>query len=250
MAEKTPTIVCFSCNFAFCGVQESLPDGAVVARVQCIGRLDPSSVLEMFEKGADGVILGGCKPPNCHFQEGSEQAELTVSVLKRLLNLSGLGAERLKLTLVSPLENQNLICHVKAFSDEISKLGVSPLKSAETESKYMVNLIAARNVASEFRTRVLFGREKECTENVNSYGERISKKDYDAILDEIVGDEFIRYVIHFLTRNVPMSVKDLAEATGLKPSEVLEHIVDMRRKNMLAVERLKGTSPLYRALEV
>jgi aspartate kinase len=73
---------------------------------------------------------------------------------------------------------------------------------------------------------------------------------YDEMLDEIVGDEFIRYKIHFLTKNVPMSVSDLAKATGLKPSEVLNHIVDMRRKNMLAVDHIEGASPVYKALEI
>lgn len=250
MVDKRPAIVCFSCNFAFCGEQGRIPSNATVARVQCVGRLDPVSVLEMFEKGADGVMLAGCKPPDCHYQEGNVQAELAVGILKRLLNLSDLGAERLKLTWVSPFEDQNLGPIIKSFSDEISKFSTSPLKSANVESKFMINIIAAKNAAAQFRMRVLLGREKELTESVNSYGEKISQQDYDTMLDQIVENEFVRHKIHFLTRNIPMSAKDLAQATGLKPSEVLEHIVDMRRKNMLAVERLEGTSPLYRALEV
>jgi F420-non-reducing hydrogenase iron-sulfur subunit len=248
--KKTPTVICLSCNFAFCGQQDPMPLNATVTRVQCIGRLDPVSVLEVFEKGADGVILAGCKFPDCHFQEGNEQAELAVSILKRLLSLSGLGAERLKLLLVSPFEEQQLSSFVKIFADEVSKLGESPLKGSEAEAKYMVNLIAAKNAAAQFRMRVLLGREKELTENANVFGEKVPQKNYEAMLDEIVEDEFIRFKIHFLTRNVPMSVRDLAQATGLKPSEVLEHIVDMRRKNMLAVDRIEETSPLYRALEV
>lgn len=248
--KETPAVVCLSCNFAFCGQQDSMPPNATVARVQCIGRLDPVSVLEIFEKGADGVILAGCKTPDCHYQEGNEQAELAVSILKRLLNLSGLGAERLKLFLVPPFEENHLNSVIKGFADEVSKLGASPLKSSNAEAKYMVNLIAAKNAAAQFRMRVLLGREKELTENANVYGEKIPQKDYEAMLDEIVEDEFIRFKIHFLTRNVSMTVRDLAQATGLKPSEVLEHIVDMRRKNMLAVDRIEGASPLYRALEV
>lgn len=221
-----------------------------IARVQCIGRIDPVNILEFFEKGVDGVILAGCKPPDCHYQEGNAQAELTVNILKRLLKISGLGADRLHLIWVSPFEDQNLNPHIAEFADILSNLGPSPLKNAETESKYVVNIIAAKNASSQFRTRVLLGREKDLTEGINVYGEKISASDYNAMLDEIVEDEFIRYKIHFLAKNVPMSVKALAEATGLKKTEILNHIVDMRRRNMLAVERIEGVTPLYKSLEV
>jgi F420-non-reducing hydrogenase iron-sulfur subunit len=249
MTGKEPRIICFSCNFAFCGQQTPLPENAKVAKVQCIGRIDPVSVLEVFEKGVDAVMLAGCKPPDCHYQEGNAQAELAVGILKRLLKCSGLEPERLKLVWVPPFEDQDLARYVRAFSEEIANLRSSPIGSSNAEAS-MLNLIAAKNAAAQFRTRVLLGREKELTENANAYGEKISKGSYDEMLDEIVGDEFIRYKIHFLTKNVPMSVSDLAKATGLKPSEVLNHIVDMRRKNMLAVDHIEGASPVYKALEI
>jgi F420-non-reducing hydrogenase iron-sulfur subunit len=250
MKDTNPRIVCYSCNFAFCGKQASLPANVQLARIQCLGRIDPVSVLEIFEKGADGVILAGCKPPDCHFQDGNIQAEFTVNILKRLLKLTGLESDRLSLTWGSPFEDQNLYPHITEFADSVSKLGYSPLKSAEAESKYVVNIIAAKNAASQFRTRVLLGKEKELTEGINTYGEKIPPENYDAMLDEIVEEEFIRHKIHFLTQNVPLSVKALAEATGLDKAEVLNHVVDMRRKNMLSVEGIQGATPLYRALEV
>jgi len=249
MTERKPRIVCFSCNFAFCGQQTRLPENAKVAKIQCVGRLDPVSILEIFEKGADAVMLAGCRPPDCHFQEGNVQTELAVGILKRLLKLSGLEPERLKLVWVTPLEDQDLTSYVEGFSKEIACLRSYPLRSTESES-YVVNLIAAKNAAAQFRTRILLGTEKGLTEGTNVYNETISKESYNAMLDEIVEDEFVRYKIHFLTKNAPMSVIDLAKSTGLKPSEVLDHIVDMRRKNMLAVDHIEGTSPLYKALEI
>jgi F420-non-reducing hydrogenase iron-sulfur subunit len=249
MKNKEPSIVCFSCNFAFCGQQTPISETAKVVRVQCIGRLDPVSILEVFDKGVDAVILAGCKPPDCHYQEGNAHAELAVGILKRLLKFSGLEPERLKLVWATPFEDQDLARYIKEFSEEMARLPPSPLKGPDAES-YKINLIAAKNAASQFRTRVLLGREKEVTQHSNVYGEKIPKENYDAMLDEIVGDEFVRYKIHFLVKNVPMSVVDLAKATGLKPSEVLNHVVDMRRKNMLAVDHINDATPVYRALEV
>jgi coenzyme F420-reducing hydrogenase delta subunit len=220
-----------------------------VARVTCIGRMDPAVVLETFEKGVDGVMLVGCKPPDCHFIEGNLQAERTVKALKRLMTLSGLEPERLRLLWYSPLEEESFTYYVDEFCDEILKLGLAPIKSAKLEN-VMLNLLAAKRAVSDFRLRVLLGREKELTESVNVYGEKIPREEFDALLDEIVREEFIRNKIYFLTKARPLPVKALAEAVKMRPAAVLRHIVNMRRKNMIALDHVDGTTPFYKALEV
>jgi F420-non-reducing hydrogenase iron-sulfur subunit len=216
----------------------------------CVGRIDPALVLETFANGADGVMLAGCKPPDCHFVDGNLHAERAVKMLKKLLALAGLGAERVKLVWASPLEEKNLGDYAKEFSEEIWKLGNSPLKNPVLAPKIMANIDAAKNAASEFRLRVLLGREEELTEFLNAYGEKISKEEFDALLEEIVKAEFIRYKIHYLTKAKPLSVKELAEALGIKPSAVLRHITNMRRKGLIALDKVEGNTPLYKALEV
>ncbi|MCJ7719075.1 hypothetical protein MUO69_04005, partial [Candidatus Bathyarchaeota archaeon] len=69
-------------------------------------------------------------------------------------------------------------------------------------------------------------------------------------LDSAVEAEFIRHKIHLLTRGRPLPVKALAEATELKPAEVLKHIVAMRRRNMITMDHVEGTTPFFKALEV
>lgn len=250
MADKEPRIVCLMCNFAFCNSENPVPSNVNVTRVNCIGELDPTIVLEMFEKGADAVMLAGCKPPDCHFVEGNLQAERAVKMLKKLLALAGLESERLNLLWYSPLEETSFTRSAKEFSREIGKLGASPLKDADRESMPMVNLLAAKNAASEFRLRVLLGREKELTEGVNVYGDKLTREEFDTLMDDVVEDEFIRYKIHVLTKTKPLSVKALAEVTEMKPAAVLKQIVNMRRKNMIALDSIEGTTPLYKALEV
>jgi hypothetical protein len=212
--------------------------------------MDPAMVLEMFEKGADAVMLAGCKPPDCHFVEGNLHAERAVKMLKKLLTLTGLEPERLNLLWYSPQEETSFTRSAKEFSKEVGKLGASPLKNANPESTPMVNLLAAKNATNEFRLRVLLGREKELTEGVNAYGEKLTQEEFDTLLDDVVEDEFIRYKIHVLTKTKPLSVRALAEATELKPAVVLKQVVNMRRKNMIALDSIEGTTPLYKALEV
>lgn len=245
-----PKIICFMCNWAFCQNDIHIPPRADVVRVTCIGRMDPVIILDMFVKGVDAVMLVGCKPPDCHFVEGNLQAERAVKMLKKLLKLVGLEPERIEIRWFSPLEERSLHYYVKEFSEEIRKLGASQLKAEKLEPELMVDVLAAKNAASNFRLRVLLGIERELTEDVNVYGEKISQEEFDNLLDEIVREEYVRHKIWLLTKTKPLSVKTLAEATGMKPAAVLKQIVNMRRRNMIALDRVEGITPLYKALEV
>jgi len=250
MQNKNPQIVCYMCNMVFCQNETYVPENANIARVMCIGRIDPVIVLETLANGVDGIMLAGCKPPDCHFVDGNLQAERAVKMLKKLVALSGIEPERVKLLWVSPIDPGNLGDYLKEFSDELQKFGASPLKSEKPNPKLLLNLLAARNAASDFRLRVLLGREKELTELVNAYGDKILQEDFDALLDDVSQAEFVRHKIHLLTKAKPLSVKALAEQVDLKPADVLCHIVEMRRKNMIALDHVEGTTPIYKALEV
>ncbi len=80
-----------------------------IVRVMCIGRIDPVVVLEAFAKGADGVLLVGCHPPDCHYVEGNLHVEYTIKTLKKLIALTDLEPERIKLLWYSPLEKKVLV---------------------------------------------------------------------------------------------------------------------------------------------
>jgi len=250
MTEKQPQISCLMCNFAFCKNENSLPSSLNVARVNCIGEIDPTLILELFEKGVDAVMLAGCQPPDCHFVEGNLHAERAVKVLKQLLALAKLEPERLGIVWYSPVEEAKFTRGAKDFSERVCRLGASPLKDAGSESMQMVNVLAAKNAVADFRLRVLLGREKELTEGENVYGDKLTSEEFDSLMNDIVVDEFIRHKIHILTKTKPLSVKNLAEATELKPAAVLKQIVNMRRKNMITLDSIVGVTPLYKALEV
>lgn len=250
MESYEANIICLMCNWAFCKNEVEIPANVNVVRITCVGRLDPPMILELFEKGADAVMLVGCKPPDCHYIEGNFQAERSVKMLKKLLTLTGLESGRLKLLWVSPLEEKSFNHYVKEFSGEIEKFGPSPLKSEKSKFQLVANISAAKNAAADFRLRVLLGREKELTEEVNVYGEKVSQEEFDALLDEIVNEEFMRHKFHLLTKTKPLSVKELAEIVKMKPADVLKQIVNMSRKNMVALDHVEGTTPFYKALEI
>jgi coenzyme F420-reducing hydrogenase delta subunit/predicted transcriptional regulator len=257
MTEFEPKIIGFLCNWCsyagadLAGVSRiQYPPNIRVIRVICSGRVDPVIVLEMFENGADGVIVTGCHPGDCHYVEGNLHEERKIKMLKRLISLTGLEPERLRLEWVSASEGQRFAQVVTEFTEQIRNLGPSPVSGEKPDQRIFENLQAAKSAASSSRLRVLVGRERQLTEKSNVYEEKTPQEKFDFLLGEAVETEFIRHKIRLLTRNKPLSVKELANRAGIKPSVVLCHIVNMRRRGMITLDHVEGTTPFYKALGV
>lgn len=133
-----PKIVGFLCNWcSYTGAdlagtaRVKYPPNVRVIRVMCSGRVDPTFVLKALEAGADGVLICGCHPGDCHYQEGNYKALRRYLLLKRLIEEFGIEPERVKLEWVSASEGERYAQVVKEFTEEIRKLGpfVPPIKA-------------------------------------------------------------------------------------------------------------------------
>jgi len=214
----------------------------------CVGRVDPAIVLETFAKGADGVLVIGCHPPDCHYIEGNLQAERKIKMLKKLVSRTGLEPERLRLDWAYASEIERFAKIIDDFREQVTVLGPSPLAGERPDTDMLLNLKAAKATAEDFRLRVLIGRERELTEQDNMYGERGSQEEFDKTMDAVIEAEYLRNKIYLLVKNVPLSVRELSEHLDAGPREVLCHIVVMRQEGLVAVGGVKGTTPLYTAL--
>jgi coenzyme F420-reducing hydrogenase delta subunit/predicted transcriptional regulator len=257
VSEFEPKIIGFLCNWCsyagadLAGVSRiQYPPNIRIIRVMCSGRVDPVIILEMFANGADGVIVTGCHPGDCHYVEGNLYEERKIKMLKKLIISTGLEPGRLGLEWISAAEGQRFAQVATEFTEQVRKLGPSPVSGPNPNQKILENLQAAKNAAADFKLRVLVGRELQVTEKGNVYDEKVSKEDFDSLLDEAVEAEFIRHKIHLLTKAEPLPVKTLAEAVDMKPGAVLRQIVAMRRRNMITLDHVEGTTPFYKALEV
>ena len=103
-----PTIVGFLCNWcAYQGAdlagtsRMAYAPNVRIVRVMCTGRIDPTFVLKAFQSGADGVIVAGCHPGDCHYSEGNYKTVRRVTLLRKLLSQMGIDAERFRLEWVS-----------------------------------------------------------------------------------------------------------------------------------------------------
>jgi len=135
MTEFEPRIIGFLCNWCsyagadLAGVSRiQYPPTLRIVRVMCSGRVDPAFIIEAFRSGADGVLVAGCHPGDCHYLTGNYKTQRRVAMLKRLLEQLGLEPERLRLEWVSASEGDRFATVIKDMTEEIKKLGPSPLR--------------------------------------------------------------------------------------------------------------------------
>jgi F420-non-reducing hydrogenase iron-sulfur subunit len=136
-----PSIVVFACNWcSYAGA-----DTAGVSRIQhqphfrmirvmCSGRIQPGFVLRAFEKGADGVLVSGCHFGDCHYVFGNERAVEQFEKTKNVVRLLGLEEERLRLEWISAAEGARFAEVINEFTDQVRKLGPSPLTNKRVRS--------------------------------------------------------------------------------------------------------------------
>lgn len=125
-----PKIVAFFCNWCtylaadLAGTSrlKYAPNTRVI-RVMCSGRIDPQFVLEAFAKGADGVLIGGCHPGDCHYQEGNYKALRRYYLLKRTLREMGIEDERFRLEWISAAEGERVKVVVNDMVQKLRALG-------------------------------------------------------------------------------------------------------------------------------
>ena len=134
--EFIPKIVGFFCNwctypgFDQAGVSNQEFTASVAPiRVMCSGRISPQLILNALLRGADGVIVTGCHPGECHYEEGNYYGRRRFALTESAIKALGLDYHRLRLAWFSAAESRNLTKIVNEFTDDIQKIGPNPIKN-------------------------------------------------------------------------------------------------------------------------
>ncbi|MBN2185250.1 MAG: hydrogenase iron-sulfur subunit [Candidatus Krumholzibacteriota bacterium] len=132
--EFDPKIVGFLCNWCTYAAADlagsskmEISPALSVVRVMCSSRVDHNLVLTTFFNGADGILIAGCHPGDCHYGEGNYYARRRYALLKKVTESLGLESERLQLTWISASEGNRYAEVVNSFTEKIAKLGPSPI---------------------------------------------------------------------------------------------------------------------------
>ena len=131
-----PTIVAFLCNWcAYTGADLAgtsrmryAPNVRII-RVMCSGRIDPTFILSAFQKGADGVLVCGCHPGDCHYQTGNYKCLRRFKLIEKYIAQMGIEPERLKLEWISASEGKQFAALINEMTGAILNVGPSKVKS-------------------------------------------------------------------------------------------------------------------------
>jgi F420-non-reducing hydrogenase iron-sulfur subunit len=96
----------------------------------CSGMVHPNLVIDALTKGADGVLMCGCHPGDCHYQEGNLTAEKRAEAIRLMLPDFGIEEERFRLEWVSAAEGARFAQVVSEFTEQVRKLGASPYRTS------------------------------------------------------------------------------------------------------------------------
>jgi F420-non-reducing hydrogenase iron-sulfur subunit len=134
--EFEPTIVSFLCNWcSYTGADlagtsrlKYAPNIRVI-RVMCSGRIEPTFVFKAFREGADGVLICGCHPGDCHYHEGNYKCLRRFELLKKYTKQMGIHEDRLRLEWISASEGKQFAELADEMTETVRKLGPCEVKS-------------------------------------------------------------------------------------------------------------------------
>jgi F420-non-reducing hydrogenase iron-sulfur subunit len=136
---RDPRIVAFFCNWCTYTASDlagtarmTYPPTTRVIRVMCSGRIDPEFVLTALREGADGVLIGGCHPGDCHYQEGNHKCLRRFQLLKRLLSQLGVEDERVRLEWIAASEGDKVQRVTNEMTAKLRELGPCRLAKIPT----------------------------------------------------------------------------------------------------------------------
>ena len=130
-----PKIVAFLCNWcSYTGAdlagtsRMKYAHNIRIIRVMCSGRVDPTFVLKAFREGADGVLICGCHPGDCHYHEGNYRCLRRYHLMQKYIQQMGIESDRLRLEWVSASEGKQFAELVDEMTEQVRKLGPSEIK--------------------------------------------------------------------------------------------------------------------------
>lgn len=130
-----PRIVAYCCNWcSYAGADLAgtsriqYPPNARIIRVNCTGRIDPEFILAALDLGADGVLVSGCHPGDCHYTNGNLKARARWALMEKTIKQAGIDPKRIRLQWASASEAQIFADGVTKLIEQVKELG--PMKES------------------------------------------------------------------------------------------------------------------------
>jgi len=243
---KILTFLCNWCSYAgadLAGVSRfQYPPNIRVIRTMCSGRVDPTQVIEGLRSGFDSVFVFGCHFGDCHYLEGNYHTARRMQLVRQLLELAGIGPDRLQLRWVSAAEGQLFADYVTELTELTRELG--PLRA----SRWQLPLAAVQRACNSSRLRWLLGMDRQLTEKQNVYDQRLDAEAFQDLLRQCAEQEYQQALLVEALQDGPKTVRQMATMTGLPVYRVSLRLNDLERTGQADLLEYEGTSPKFRLM--
>jgi len=199
----------------------------------CTGRIDPALVLQAFSNRADGVLIGGCWPGECHYAtEGNYHALGMMLLTRRLLKHIGVNPERLRLEWISAAEGIRFAQVMNDVAKKVKEFG--PLGKGEgiDEDALKFKLEAVKNLLPYIKL-VERERLRVHPDTEEAYKKFFASDEGDRLVSELILDKLAISQILLLLRERSLSTGEISKILGLDPSEVLRHLHSSARQGFV-----------------
>jgi coenzyme F420-reducing hydrogenase delta subunit len=199
----------------------------------CTGRVDLAFVLRALVKGADGVIIGGCWPGECHYvTEGNYDALGNMHLCKKLLQLVGLSPDRLRLEWIAASEGSRFAEVMSDFARRLRELGPLGRDQGVEEASVKLRLRALNQLVPYLK---LVEREKlrVPTKSEEAYNEFFTSDAVNALFNDVIAEKLAISQILLALEEKPLSTGEISEVLGLNPSEVSRHMNSSSRQGFV-----------------
>ena len=204
-----------------------------IIRLMCTGRVDLAFVLRALLKGADGVIIGGCWPGECHYvTEGNYDALGNMHLSRKLLQLIGLSPDRLRLEWIAASEGSRFAEVMSEFADRLRELG--PLGREEGIEKAAVELrLRAANRLVPYLKLVEREKLRVPTRSEEAYNAFFASDEVNRLFSDLIAEKLAVSQILLTLEQKPLSTREISEVLDLNPSEVSKHMDRSSRQGLV-----------------
>ena len=204
-----------------------------IIRLMCTGRVDLAFVLRAYLRGADGVIVGGCWPGECHYvTEGNYDALGNMYMCKKLMQCIGVDPGRLRLEWISAAEGTRFAEIMSDFAAQLQALG--PLGQGEGIAAADLELkLESVNRLIPYVKLVEREKLRLPEKSLAAYEAFYESEATNRLFDDLIADKLALSQILMLLRDNPLSTRKISERLGLDPSDVSRHMNDASRQGLV-----------------
>lgn len=202
----------------------------------CTGRIDLAFILRAFLNGADGVLIGGCWPGECHYvTEGNYDALGNVHLCRKLLEHIGVNPERLRIEWIAASEGIRYADVMNHFVDKLKELGPMGESEGLAEKSLKLNLQAIDRLIPYIK---LVEREKfrVSVKSEETYETFYNSETFNRLFKQLIADQLAVSQMMLLLAESPRSTGEISEALDLTPSEVAGYLQDSSNRGLVTYD--------------